>query len=132
MMAPQLNGATGVTNFSTWVLVAREHDAAICSSENGQSSLLRVIQRNKAPRQSKEEYQRAFAWQLMSELFRGVRAGSVDGIIIIAAPEMLKQLQRVTLPEIRKMLVAEIPEELPADFPLLPNIANDMPIWSAA
>ena len=120
-----------MTNFATWVLVAGEQDAAICSSEDGNSRLLRVIRQNRNSLPACDDTRRAFAWQLMMELFWGAHVGSFDGVIIIAAKEMLGELRRVALPEIRKRLVAEIPGALPAEFGKLTGLSNDMLARSA-
>ena len=97
-----------MSSFSIWVLVAGEHDAVICASDAGSSRLLRVMKRG-VQCGDDETDRRDFAWQLMSELSRSVENGACEGVILIADKEMLEALGRVMLPEVRQVLLAEIP-----------------------
>ena len=94
-----------MSHSSIWVLIAGENEAAIWTSQSGTSKLLQMI------RQKSEggmDADAAFAWQLMGELSRGALNKSCDGIIIMADDTMLKALRQVTVPEVKKLLVAEI------------------------
>jgi protein required for attachment to host cells len=93
---------------SVWVLIAGDSDAAIWTSEHGASHLLRVIKQD-ADGDDEDDLRRDFAWQLMGELSRGAESGACDGVIVIAAKEMLDALRRVTTPDIKRLMVAEIP-----------------------
>ncbi len=85
-----------------WVLVANDSDAALSANCDGSSRLLRVLN------QKADDDRADFAWELMSELYKGAKAGAFDGVVIIATPEILKELRRITLPEIRKLVLGEI------------------------
>jgi protein required for attachment to host cells len=112
-----------VTNASIWVLIAGDSDAAIWTSESGVSRLLCVI------RQDGVEGGRAgFAWQLMSELLRGAKADETGGIIVIATEEMLEELRKVTVPQVKRLLVAEIPGA-PATIAAIPTKPVQTMAW---
>jgi protein required for attachment to host cells len=96
-----------LSNFSIWVLVAGENEAVICSSHAGSSQLLRVIKRD-AHAEGDERARRAFAWRLMSELLRGAKDKAYDGVIIMAAQELLSELRALAAPEVKKHLIAEV------------------------
>ena len=116
----QSNTRTG-TQSSIWVLIASETEAAIWSSEAGSSRLVQTVRHE--PDQGQDQ-RGAFAWQLMGELARGAQNETCDGIIIMAGHQMLKELRRVTVPEIRKLLVAEI-FAAPSTIAAIPA----MPAW---
>lgn len=111
---------------SIWVLIAGESKAAICSSREGSSQLLRTVAQADSHNQGTEIGRRNFALQLMSELFRGARSGAYDGIIIIAAKSMLDELREIALPEFRRRVVAEIPRN-PSDIPFFGS--GPTPAW---
>jgi len=100
-------GDLNVSSFSIWILVAGENDAVICASDAGSSRLLRVMKKN-TQTASDEDGRRDFAWQMMAELLRGAQEGVYDGVIMMAAPDMLGELHRVLIPEVKKRLMAEI------------------------
>jgi hypothetical protein len=118
-----------LSDFSIWVLVAGENEAVICSSHAGSSQLLRVIKRD-GYGEDGDRARRAFAWRLMSELLRGARDKAYDGVIIMAAQELLSELRCLAAPEVKKHLIAEItrpPSEgyaIPVGFE---NYVADMP-----
>lgn len=116
-----------MSSFSIWVLVAGEKDAVICASDAGSSRLLRIVKKKEYPL---AEEQQSFAWQLMSELVQGVRANAFDGVILMAAPELLKEIRKVAVPDVRKRIMAEIPRPA-ADSYAIPmgfeNYVADLP-----
>lgn len=96
-----------MSNFSIWVLVAGENDAVICASDAGSSRLLRVMKRG-VQSGNDEIDRRDFAWQLMSELLKGVEDHAYDAVIVMATQAMLNELRRVAVPDVKKRLMAEI------------------------
>lgn len=122
-----------MSNSSIWVLIAGDNDAAIWASENGASHLLRVIRQDDIAEIAEDEehefeLRRDFAWQLMAELSRGAEGGACDGIIFIAAKEMLHTLYGVMVPEVERLLVAEIPGA-PATIAAIPHEPVSMVAW---
>jgi protein required for attachment to host cells len=113
---------------SIWVLIAGSGDAAIWTSENGTSHLLRVIRQEATAETSPDNKCLDFAWQLVSELSRGVADGACDGVIVIACKDMLEALQRVMPPEIRRLLVAEI-SGTPETISAIPSEPVSMVAW---
>ena len=85
---------------------------------------MRRITPDTAPFFKTEEARYAFAWQLMSELFRGARTGAFDGVILVATPAMLHELRRVMMPTVREFVVGEIVGDLPEHFELLEEPAR--------
>ena len=111
------------------MLVAGENDAVICSSDSGSSRLLRVMKRG-VQSGDDETDRRDFAWQLMSELQRGAEDHAYDGVIVMATREMLSELHRVAVPDVKKRLMAEIarPSAEGYAFPVgFENYVADMP-----
>jgi len=117
---------------ATWVLVANERDAVICTNDDGVSRLLQVISRKHVLSTDPEARRRAFCWQLMIELFRGAQRQAFDGLVIIAPDEMLRELRRIAMPEIRQLLVAEIPAADSATLEIPFALVDDTVVWSAA
>ena len=115
-----------MSNSSIWVLIAGDSDAAICTSEAGASKLLRTMSQADIQDCGAEKGRRHFALQLMSELFRDARSGAYDGLIIIAAKDMLEELRRIALPEFSKRLVAEF-SPAPSDLSIF--LSGQMPAW---
>jgi hypothetical protein len=113
---------------SLWVLIAGEADAAIWTSKNGASHLLRVVKQDIALETSHDNKRLDFAWQLMGELSRGAADGSCDGLIFIADQEMLLALSRVMPPEIGRLLVSEIPGAA-ATIAAIPTEPVSMVAW---
>jgi protein required for attachment to host cells len=111
-----------MSNSSIWVLIVGDSDAAICTSEEGASKFLRTVSQADIQDCGAEKGRRHFALQLMSELFRG----AYDGLIIIAAKDMLEELRRIALPEFSKRLVAEI-SHAPSDLSIF--LSGQMPAW---
>jgi protein required for attachment to host cells len=111
---------------SIWVLIAGDKEAAIWSSEAGSSRLLQLV---KHEGDAGPDPRGAFAWRLMNELSRGARNESCDGIIIMADDQMLKELRRVTVPEIKRLLVAEI-FAAPATIDAIPVHQPVSPVWA--
>jgi protein required for attachment to host cells len=108
-----------------WVLVASDCEAAIWSSEAGSSRLLQLITHYA---DAGEDQRGAFAWRLMSELSRGAMNEACDGIIIMADDLMLRELRRVTVPEIKRLLVAEI-FAAPSAIAAIPSAVPAQPVW---
>lgn len=96
-----------LSNFSIWVLVAGENDAIICASDSGSSRLLRVIKKNNLA-QTGEAGRRAFAWQLMAELIGGAQERAYDGVILMAAEPMLRELAQLGVQEVKTRVMAAI------------------------
>ena len=117
-----------MSNSSIWVLIAGDADAAIWTSKNGASHLLRVIKQDIAPETSHDNKRLDFAWQLMAELSRGAADGRCDGLIFIADNEMLAALRRVMPPEITRLLVSEIPGAA-ATIDAIPSEPVSMVAW---
>jgi hypothetical protein len=115
-------------NSSIWVLIAGDTDAAIWTSENGTSHLLRVIKQQFTLETSPENRCLDFAWQLMAELSRGAADGACNGVIFIADNDMLQALRRMMLPEIGRLLVAEIPGA-PATIAAIPSEPVSLVAW---
>jgi Protein required for attachment to host cells len=116
-------GVEALSSFSIWVLVAGENDAVICASDAGSSRLLRVMKKEQGS-------QRDFAWQLMSELLKGAQDNAYDGVIIMAAQEMLGDLQRVSVPDVKRRMMAEIARPSAAGYAMpvgFENYVADMP-----
>lgn len=113
---------------SIWVLIAGDGDAAIWTSENGTSHLLRVIRQESAPETSPDNKCLDFAWQLMAELTRGAAEGACDGVIIIASKNMLVAVKRVMPTDIRRLLVAEI-SGAPETISAIPTEPVSMVAW---
>jgi len=90
---------------SIWVLIAGDNDAAIWTSQAGTSKILQQIRHQ--PDAGSDQLG-AFAWALMGELSRGTLNKGCDGIIVMADDRMLKALRKVMVPEVKKLLVAEI------------------------
>ncbi len=101
-------GHKTLSNFSIWVLVAGENDAVICASDAGSSRLLRVVKKESLSDDTNKSDRHGFAWQLMSELMRGVDINAYDGVIIMASQELLREIHRVAVPEVKKRVIAEI------------------------
>ena len=121
--AADRRGVEALSSFSIWVLVAGENDAVICASDAGSSRLLRVMKKE-------EGSQRDFAWQLMSELLKGAQDNAYDGVIVMAAQEMLNDLQRVSVPDVKKRLMAEIARPFSEGYAIpvgFENYVADMP-----
>jgi protein required for attachment to host cells len=112
---------------SVWVLIASESDAAIWTSENGASHLLRVIKQD-AAKDDADKLRRDFAWQLMGELSRGALSGTCEGVILIACKDMLETLRRVMVPAIRRLMIAEIPGA-PETISAIPTEPVSMLAW---
>jgi protein required for attachment to host cells len=114
---------------SIWVLIAGDGDAAIWTSENGASHLLQVIRQDlSAATDDLDELRRDFAWQLMGELSRGAGSGACEGVIMIARKDMLEALRRVMVPEVKRLLVAEIPGA-PETASAIPTEPVSMVAW---
>ena len=114
---------------SVWVLIAGDSDAAIWTSENGASHLLQVIRQDiSAVTDDSDELRRDFAWQLMGVLSRSADSGACEGVILIAAQDMLEALCRVMVPEVRRLLVAEIPGA-PETIAAIPTEQVSMVAW---
>jgi len=116
-------GVEALSSFSIWVLVAGDNDAVICASDAGSSRLLRVMKKE-------EGSQRDFAWQMMSELLKGAQDNAYDGVIVMAAQEMLHDLQRVSVPDVKKRLMAEIARPSAKGYAIpfgFENYVADMP-----
>jgi protein required for attachment to host cells len=96
-----------LSSFSIWILVAGENDAVICASDQGSSRLLRVLKKN-THASDDTNGRRDFAWQMMTELLQGAQDQAYDGVIIMAAQDMLDELHRVLVPDVKKRLMAEI------------------------
>jgi hypothetical protein len=96
-----------VTNSAIWVVVANDNNAAICSSSEGISRLLRVVER-KNTHGGAAEGKKEFAIRIMSELFYGAETGSYDGVVLMADQGLMNVLQVVTTPHIRKLIIAQI------------------------
>jgi protein required for attachment to host cells len=110
-------------------LVAGENDAVICASDAGASRLLRVMKRG-VQTGNDESDRRDFAWQLMSELQRGAENHSYDGVIIMATQDMLSELHRVAVPDVKKRLMAEIARPSAEGYAMpvgFENYVADMP-----
>ena len=118
-----------MSSFSIWVLVAGENDAVICASDAGSSRLLRVMKRG-VQSGDDETDRRDFAWQLMSELLRGAENNSYDGVIIMATQDVLNELHRVAVPDVKKRLMAEIARPSSEGYAMpigFENYVADMP-----
>ena len=96
-----------MSSFSIWVLVAGENNAVICASDSGSSRLLRVVKRG-VQTGNDDIDRRDFAWQLMSELQRGAEDKAYDGVIVMATQEVLRELRRVAVPDVKTRVMAEI------------------------
>jgi len=122
-------GRRTLSSFSIWVLVAGENDAVICASDAGSSRLLRVMKRG-VQSGDDETDRRDFAWQLMSELLRGAENHSYDGVIIMATQDVLNELHRVVVPDVKKRLMAEIARPSAEGYAIpvgFENYVADMP-----
>jgi hypothetical protein len=122
-------GHRPLSSFSIWVLVAGENDAVICASDAGSSRLLRVMKRG-VQSGDDETDRRDFAWQLMSELLRGAESHSYDGVIVMATQDMLSELHRVAVPDVKKRLMAEIARPSSEGYAIpvgFENYVADMP-----
>ena len=118
-----------MSSFSIWVLVAGESDAVICGSDSGSSRLLRVMKRG-VQTGNDEIDRRDFAWQLMSELQRGAEDQAYDGVIIMATQDVLSELHRVAVPDVKKRLMAEIARPSSEGYAIpigFENYVADMP-----
>lgn len=118
-----------LSNFSIWVLVAGENDAVICASDAGSSRLLRVMKRG-VQSGNEESDRRDFAWQLMSELLRGAQDRAYDAVIVMATQNMLSELRRVAVPDVKKRLMAEIARPSSEGYAIpvgFENYVADMP-----
>ncbi|HWF64360.1 MAG TPA: host attachment protein [Rhizomicrobium sp.] len=118
-----------MSSFSIWVLVAGENDAVICASDAGSSRLLRVMKRG-VQSGNDEIDRRDFAWQLMSELQRGAESQAYDGAIIMATQDILLELRRVAVPDVKKRLMAEIARPSSEGYAIpvgFENYVADMP-----
>ena len=111
------------------MLVAGENDAVICASDAGSSRLLRVMKRG-VQSGNDEIDRRDFAWQLMSELQRGAESQAYDGAIIMATQDILLELRRVAVPDVKKRLMAEIARPSSEGYAIpvgFENYVADMP-----
>jgi hypothetical protein len=129
---------------SIWVLVANEHEAAICASINGASELLRSMKGEAVPSQSdcvdpgkmhdSSFSKRAFAGDLMQALCRGAVERAYDGVIIVANASMLEQLRCIRPNLVAKLLIAEIIGGPHENFGLtgLPDYTNSNPMQRCA
>ena len=118
-----------MSSFSIWVLVAGENDAVICASDAGSSRLLRVMKRG-VQTGNDEIDRRDFAWQLMSELLRGAEIQAYDGVIVMATEDLLRELRRVSVPDVKKRLMAEITRPSSESYAMpvgFENYVADMP-----
>ena len=113
---------------SIWVLIAGENEAAIWTSQAGTSRLQQLIRQESGPAADSSA---DFAWQLMEELSRGALNKSCDGIIIMSDDTMLKALRQVTVPEVKRLLVAEI-FATPATIAAIPREKVSQTEWGAA
>jgi hypothetical protein len=121
---------------SIWVLVANEHEAAICASRNGTSELLRSMKGETVPSRSdcggldkmhdSSFFKRAFAGDLMQALCRGAVERAYDGVIIVANASMLEQLRCIRPNLVATLLIAEIVGGPSENFGLtgLPDYTN--------
>ena len=94
-----------MSSFSIWVLVAGENDAVVCASDAGSTRLLKVMKRG-VQSGNDEIDRRDFAWQLMSELLRGAETQAYDAVIVMATQDLLRELRRVAVPDVKKRLMA--------------------------
>lgn len=104
----------------TCILVVDDHCARFCVNDGGGSRVDRVLDRPAEASLTTEEGHRLFAWRLMSELYREVQTRLPQGIVIVASPAMLEELDQLMIPQIRKLIIAEIargtqPEETCSD-----------------
>ncbi len=113
---------------SIWVLIAGENEAAIWSSQGGTSRLQQLIRQEGS---SAAGSGADFAWRLMGELSRGARNKSCDGIIIMSDDVMLRALREVTVPEVKRLLVAEI-FATPATLAAIPKEKVSQTEWGVA
>jgi hypothetical protein len=116
-----------MTNSPIWVIVANDNDATICASTDGSSRLLRVLARKNCAAASVGAARHDFARQIMSEMFDGAMRGSYAGVILIANQTLMGAIDRVTGPQIRKLLIAQIVEE-----PAGKSLSNTMSALSRA
>ena len=100
------------------VLIVDGHSGRFCINDDGMSRMVRVVNEPGDASMSPAETQRSFAWRLMSDLYNEVRTRLPGGIVIVAAPAMLQELNHLMIPQIRRLVIAEIaggtgPEEHP-------------------
>jgi len=105
------------------VLIASDYDAAIWTTDKGTSRLVRGVRQNEF-----ETGRDAFAWQLMGELSQGAQTKLCDGIIVIADEEMLAEIRRIAIPEIKRMMLAQI-TGAPATIAAVPKEPVMMTCW---
>jgi protein required for attachment to host cells len=112
-----------------WVVITDGATARICSSEDGVTTLIPALGQYESFAGQDEVWTpgRTQAWnvsqapsfkrQFASELARILRDGAsedaYDGLIVIAAPRIMGELQRALAPETRERLIGEIVRDLP-------------------
>ena len=118
------------------ILIANEHNAAICTSRNGTSQLLQSLHNDMADRGNVTDRSNClFACELVSVLSRCARLGDCDGVIILANAEMRDQLRLVMPLSVSRLLIAGIAETV-CPNPRAPSndidSAFEMPKWGMA
>jgi hypothetical protein len=94
------------------VLVANEKTATLCANSEGETRLLRAIDRTPArdadPRTVSTADRHAFACELMLAMGRDLRDHPYDGVIIFADTPMMAELRTVQTSQISRLLIAQI------------------------
>lgn len=106
-------------NSAIWVIVANDNDAAICASSNGTSRLLRTVSR--APGESVAH---GLALRVVAEMLHGARHEHCDGVILIAKPSFLEEMEQVAIPQVRNLVIANIVGSPPQGFFARPGLES--------
>jgi len=97
-------------NSNVLVLVADEKCGTLCANSEGNTRLLRCIDRVTPSNDSHtlQESRHIFACELMMALGRDADLQNYDGVIIYAEEAMMEELRRVQTSQVSRLLMARI------------------------